>query len=133
MLSRLGERLLCRDHAVLHEPIDEGAVHDLQAPRVADHLPPEMRAADDGPRVPHARPDRLPPRRDGLLRPVLEDDVVQLAGGLGEWTHPYFISVQEYGRIAEATGKLDDVVLEDWAQETIPAWRHSIWAGVWDP
>jgi len=51
----------------------------------------------------------------------------------GEWTHPYFISVQEYGRIAEATGKLDEVVLEDWAQETIPAWRHSIWAGVWDP
>jgi MPBQ/MSBQ methyltransferase len=51
----------------------------------------------------------------------------------GEWTHPYFISVQEYGRIAEATGKLDDIVLEDWAQETIPAWRQSIWAGVWDP
>jgi len=51
----------------------------------------------------------------------------------GEWTHPYFISVQEYGRIAEATGKLEGIVLEDWAQETIPAWRQSIWAGVWDP
>jgi len=51
----------------------------------------------------------------------------------GEWTHPYFISIEEYGRIMERTGKLDSVVLEDWAVETLPAWRHSVWVGVWDP
>jgi len=51
----------------------------------------------------------------------------------GEWTHPYFISIEEYGRIMQATGKLSDVVTDDWAEETIPAWRHSVWVGVWDP
>ena len=51
----------------------------------------------------------------------------------GEWTHPYFISIEEYARIMERTGKLDKIVTDDWAEETIPAWRHSIWVGVWDP
>mmetsp|Transcript_10404 Transcript_10404/g.32971 ORF Transcript_10404/g.32971 Transcript_10404/m.32971 type:complete len:384 (+) Transcript_10404:16-1167(+) len=51
----------------------------------------------------------------------------------GEWSHPYFISIEEYGRIMERTGVLDQVVTDDWAKQTIPAWRHSIWAGVWDP
>jgi len=51
----------------------------------------------------------------------------------GEWTHPYFISIEEYERIMHRTGKLEQVVTDDWAKETIPAWRHSIWVGVWDP
>lgn len=51
----------------------------------------------------------------------------------GEWTHPYFISKEEYTRIAQGTGKLEQIVTDDWAKQTIPAWRQSIWAGVWDP
>merc|ERR1719393_903312 len=51
----------------------------------------------------------------------------------GEWTHPYFISIEEYGRIMQRTGKLDKIVTDDWAKETLPAWRQSIWVGVWDP
>lgn len=51
----------------------------------------------------------------------------------GEWTHPYFISIDEYGRIMQRTGQLSDIVTDDWAVETIPAWRHSVWVGVWDP
>jgi len=51
----------------------------------------------------------------------------------GEWTHPYFISIEEYGRIMGRTGKLEEIVTDDWATETIPAWRHSVWVGVWDP
>jgi len=51
----------------------------------------------------------------------------------GEWTHPYFISIDEYGRIMERTGKLTKITTDDWATETIPAWRHSVWVGVWDP
>ena len=31
------------------------------------------------------------------------------------------------------TGKLDEITTADWAVETIPAWRHSVWVGVWDP
>ena len=50
-----------------------------------------------------------------------------------EWSHPYFISVEEYGRLVAGTGVMSNVHLEDWARFTIPAWRHSIWVGVWDP
>jgi MPBQ/MSBQ methyltransferase len=31
------------------------------------------------------------------------------------------------------TGSLDNVSTDDWAVETIPSWRHSIWVGVFDP
>jgi len=51
----------------------------------------------------------------------------------GEWTHPYFISIEEYERIMQKTGKLTSIVTDDWAEQTIPAWRHSVWVGVWDP
>lgn len=51
----------------------------------------------------------------------------------GEWTHPYFISIEEYARIMERTTKLKDIITDDWAEETIPAWRQSVWVGVWDP
>jgi len=51
----------------------------------------------------------------------------------GEWTHPYFISIEEYQRIMDRTGSLSEIVIDDWATETIPAWRHSVWVGVWDP
>jgi MPBQ/MSBQ methyltransferase len=51
----------------------------------------------------------------------------------GEWTHPYFISIEEYGRIMERTGKLSGITTDDWAAQTIPAWRQSVWVGVWDP
>jgi len=51
----------------------------------------------------------------------------------GEWTHPYFISIEEYARIMGRTGKLEQITTDDWAEQTIPAWRHSVWVGVWDP
>jgi len=51
----------------------------------------------------------------------------------GEWTHPYFVSIEEYARIMERTGALQQVTTDDWAAQTIPAWRHSVWVGVWDP
>ncbi|CAL8466623.1 g6159 [Coccomyxa elongata] len=50
-----------------------------------------------------------------------------------EWAHPYFVSVQEYGRLLEGTGKLESVVIDDWTPQTLPTWRHSNWVGVWDP
>lgn len=50
-----------------------------------------------------------------------------------EWAHPYFVSKEEYGRIASRSGELKDVVIADWTAPTIDSWRHSIWVGVWDP
>lgn len=50
-----------------------------------------------------------------------------------EWAHPYFISYEEYGRLAEKSGLAGKVETADWTVPTIDSWRHSIWVGVWDP
>merc|ERR1719183_2905205 len=50
-----------------------------------------------------------------------------------EWAHPYFVSIEEYERLCTGTGKLGAVSGANWVKETIAAWRHSIWVGVWDP
>merc|ERR1712146_748919 len=50
-----------------------------------------------------------------------------------EWAHPHFISKERYARIMTATGCLERVKTENWAESTIDSWRHSIWVGVCDP
>lgn len=62
-----------------------------------------------------------------------KDEMERLEFLYKEWAHPYFISYQEYGRLLEGTGQVSNVVAEDWVEETLPSWRHSIWVGVWDP
>jgi len=50
-----------------------------------------------------------------------------------EWTHPYFISIEKYKELVDATGLMNEVTTADWVEETIASWRHSIWVGVYDP
>ena len=50
-----------------------------------------------------------------------------------EWAHPYFVSIEEYVRLMEGTGKMATVGSANWVKETIRSWRHSIWVGVYDP
>lgn len=50
-----------------------------------------------------------------------------------EWSHPYFISIQDFERLALDTGVMENVRTEDWAKFTLPSWRHSVWVGVFDP
>lgn len=50
-----------------------------------------------------------------------------------EWAHPYFISIEEFVRNLDGTGVFKDVHSENWVEETIASWRHSIWVGVFDP
>merc|ERR1712232_1389766 len=50
-----------------------------------------------------------------------------------EWTHPYFISIEKYKEIIDATGVMGDINTADWVDETIASWRHSIWVGVYAP
>ena len=89
---------------------------------------------EDDARAEAGRPDR---RRDVVRARTPPEFNAQERKTLdylyGEWTHPYFISIEEYGRIMEKTGRLTEVVTDDWAKEAIPAWRHSVWVGVWDP
>jgi len=48
-------------------------------------------------------------------------------------THPYFISIEKYADIIDATGLMNKVTTADWNEQTIASWRHSIWVGVYDP
>lgn len=50
-----------------------------------------------------------------------------------EWTHPHFVSIDEYRRLIEGTGQLQAVATADWTPQTIASWLHSIWVGVFDP
>ena len=65
--------------------------------------------------------------------PFTEQENDELRFLYEEWSHPYFISIEEYERLLKGTGVMETVHSEDWAPFTIPAWRHSIWVGVWDP
>ena len=50
-----------------------------------------------------------------------------------EWAHPYFISIEDYASLVEGTTTMKEVDTDDWTRQTIASWRHSVWAGVWDP
>jgi MPBQ/MSBQ methyltransferase len=72
-------------------------------------------------------------REDTPAAPFSASDLKRLDYLYAEWTHPHFISIEQYGRLMEGTKVLKDVHLEDWAAQTIASWRHSIWVGVYDP
>ena len=72
-------------------------------------------------------------QREEANRPFTNSERKTLDFLYAEWTHPYFISIQEYEKLMLGTGKLKEVKTDDWAIPTIPSWRHSIWVGVYDP
>ncbi|KAF4652006.1 hypothetical protein FOZ61_005233 [Perkinsus olseni] len=51
-----------------------------------------------------------------------------------EWSHPMFISIEEYGDILRKRRlSMQQVKSGDWTPQTLPSWRHSIFVGVWWP
>ena len=48
-------------------------------------------------------------------------------------THPYFISIESYKELIDATKLMGPVKTADWVTPTIASWRHSIWVGIYDP
>ena len=48
-------------------------------------------------------------------------------------THPYFISIEAYKELIDATKLMGPVKTADWVTPTIASWRHSIWVGIYDP
>eukprot|EP00879_Flechtneria_rotunda_P004400 GHRR01004651.1.p1 GENE.GHRR01004651.1~~GHRR01004651.1.p1 ORF type:complete len:168 (+),score=52.77 GHRR01004651.1:3-506(+) len=65
--------------------------------------------------------------------PLSKHEQAELQFLYEEWAHPYFISIQEFCRLMESTGKLEAVGAEDWTPQTIDSWRHSNLVGVLDP
>lgn len=72
-------------------------------------------------------------QRDDREVPFDDKDKRDLNFLYEEWTHPYFISIEQYKEIIDATGVMGEVNTEDWNEETIASWRHSVWVGVYDP
>jgi len=72
-------------------------------------------------------------QRDNATQAFTAEEADSLDFLYSEWTHPYFISVNDYARLFASEAGLKDVVQDDWAKETIASWRHSIWVGVFDP
>lgn len=65
--------------------------------------------------------------------PFTPDEKAQLQFLYDEWAHPFFISKEQFVRLMQATGKLENTECADWTEPTLPSWRHSVWVGIVDP
>ncbi|GBF99015.1 S-adenosyl-L-methionine-dependent methyltransferase [Raphidocelis subcapitata] len=72
-------------------------------------------------------------REETPEQPLTPEDLSRLRFLYEEWAHPFFISIEEFVRIMEGTGKMETVGAEDWTPQTLPSWRHSNLVGVLDP
>ena len=72
-------------------------------------------------------------QRDDRDEPFSARELTNLNYLYKEWAHPYFISIDAYAELVGGTGKMGGVDTDDWTRQTIASWRHSVWAGVWDP
>mmetsp|Transcript_1026 Transcript_1026/g.2408 ORF Transcript_1026/g.2408 Transcript_1026/m.2408 type:complete len:400 (+) Transcript_1026:99-1298(+) len=72
-------------------------------------------------------------QRDDRVVPFDKRDKRDLRFLYEEWTHPYFISIEAYKELIDATTLMSNVKTADWVTPTIASWRHSIWVGVYDP
>ncbi|KAJ8614258.1 hypothetical protein CTAYLR_001116 [Chrysophaeum taylorii] len=72
-------------------------------------------------------------QRDNATQSFTAEEEQALDFLYSEWTHPYFISIQDYDRIIRDTSQYATVETDDWTTNTIASWRHSIWVGVFDP
>jgi len=61
-------------------------------------------------------------QRDDSKVPFNADERKTLDFLYSEWTHPYFISIEEYAKLMTGTCTLNDVKTDDWAIPTIPSW-----------
>lgn len=72
-------------------------------------------------------------QRDDSEQPFTKKDKRDLQYLYEEWTHPYFISINDFKKLIDDTGVMNEVKSANWVNETIASWRHSIWVGVFDP
>ncbi|CAM9226359.1 unnamed protein product, partial [Ectocarpus sp. 8 AP-2014] len=72
-------------------------------------------------------------QRDNSTMPFTPEEEQKLDFLYSEWTHPHFISINDYAKLMEGTGQLEQVETDDWAEQTTPTWRLSVWVGVVNP
>jgi MPBQ/MSBQ methyltransferase len=71
-------------------------------------------------------------QRDDTEVPFTDNEARALDFLYKEWCHPKFASLEAYAAMSQAAG-LGEVRSTDWTEETLPAWRHSIFVGMWSP
>lgn len=53
---------------------------------------------------------------------------------LDQWSHPAFSSIEGFSELLAETGLVEEeVITDDWTQETLPSWIDSIWQGIVKP
>ncbi|CAM9200019.1 unnamed protein product [Heterosigma akashiwo] len=72
-------------------------------------------------------------QRDNSTMPFTPQEEKALDFLYSEWTHPHFISIEDYVKLIKGTGKMEKVGSANWADETIPSWRHAIYEGAFRP
>jgi len=72
-------------------------------------------------------------QRDDSAKPFTPEEEKKLDFLYSEWTHPHFISIEDYVKLIEGTGVMEKVGSANWADETIASWRHAIYEGAFKP
>mmetsp|Transcript_7447 Transcript_7447/g.22633 ORF Transcript_7447/g.22633 Transcript_7447/m.22633 type:complete len:360 (-) Transcript_7447:124-1203(-) len=65
--------------------------------------------------------------------PLSDDEKSRLDFLYKEWSHPFFISIEQFARFMKGTGRLEKIKTNNWVKNTIASWRHSILVGVFNP
>lgn len=72
-------------------------------------------------------------QRDESKQPFTPKEEKKLEFLYKEWSHPHFISIEQYATIMEEANALDHIATANWAKQTLPSWRHTIWMGALKP
>ncbi|CEM04269.1 unnamed protein product [Vitrella brassicaformis CCMP3155] len=72
-------------------------------------------------------------QRDDTDKPFTKRERRRLDYLYSEWSHPFFTSVPQFVEMLQDTGVMENIETADWAQQTLPSWRHQIWLGIKDP
>ena len=131
----LGDRSTFQVADALNQPFDDSSFDLVWSMESGEHMPDKKKYVEEMVRVlkPGGRLVIATWCQRSTPPAFTEEDLVNLDYLYKEWAHPYFISIEEYASLVEGTTTMRDVDTDDWTRQTIASWRHSIWAGVWDP
>ncbi len=72
-------------------------------------------------------------QRDEAGAPLTVKEQSKLEYLYNHWSHPPFVSINEYYWIMKNTNELNNIALGDWTNETVPSWRHTLVVGAMKP
>jgi len=64
--------------------------------------------------------------RDHQREPLSWLEKIILHQALRQWSHPPFVSIEEFSEILKRSGMAENVTTADWTVETLPSWNDSL-------